>query len=217
MYSLITEHIDALLESFSPRYIEEYRELLENLEQQIERHEYRDRYVQIWRLQRLGFGDRHWDLYFARMRRLLRNAPAGPDDWDSALRALAQELHEIPRRRGTPVLAFAACTKLAHMVDQRLPIYDSKIAAFYLWQPPAPSESFDVRIERYLEFYKGLRCEQRRILRDGVLRRAVSQFRRRFDARARDCTNEKIIDFLIWHWVGRCQDNGLAGGQIRYH
>jgi hypothetical protein len=101
------------------------------------------------------------------------------------------------------------------MVDQTLPIYDSKIAAFYLWQPPAPSESFDVRVERYLEFYKGLWHEQRRILRDGVLRRAINQFKRRFDAHR--CTDEKIVDFLIWHWVGQCQNNGLAGGQIRYH
>ncbi len=215
MYSLITEHINVLFGRFRQEYIDEYRELLENQMERVGRAEYRDRYVRVWGLQRLGFDDRHRDLYFAQMRRLLRNPPNAPEDWYPRLRAIAEELYEINLPGERQVLAFAACTKLGHMVDQRLPIYDSKIAAFYLWQPPAPPKPFDVRIEHYLEFYRGLWREQRRILRDGVLRQAINQFKRRFDAHG--CTDEKIIDFLIWHWVGQCQSNGLAGGQMRYH
>lgn len=212
MYSLINNHIDALLHSFECRYVEEYQRLLAC---HPEDKEYQRQYKNTWMLNRIALSDRQWQIYFDEMQMLLNNQPKEQNAWFEYISNLAKILHMEKTNRGQNTLPFAACTKLVHTINHTLPIYDSKVAAFYLWKPPASNKSFEERIESFLTFYKGLVKEYERIIRNQILDKAIQKFQQRFD-KQESCTKEKVVDFLIWHWVRFCGDQFLVGGDIHY-
>ncbi len=209
MYSLINKHIDRLLtEGFRPEYLPEYFNLLVENPEKVRTNEYQRTYVTTWKLGRLGFDDRHWGEYFNRMYNLLQNPPSNSEAWLKELHDLASSLYQIKTKRLRNVLPFSACTKLAHIVNNHLPIYDSKVAAFYLWSPTA-ARAFERRIMDHLEFYNKLLLEYAKVIQTGLLNEAIEEFRRRFYSRV--CTDERILDFLIWSWVGFCRRQGVSG------
>jgi hypothetical protein len=169
--------------------------------------QYQRNYRRIWVLNRLGLVNEQWNVYFQRMAMLLQDPPLDLDTWLEELRTLAYQLYNIPG--GRQVLAFSSCTKLAHIVNNHLPIYDSKVASFYLWRPPG-GNVFEKRIQLFLGFYERLTEEYGRVIREGLLDDAIEAFRHQFATQG--CTDERIIDLLIWSWVRFCEEQSLVGG-----
>jgi hypothetical protein len=137
------------------------------------------------------------------------------------LGALAPNLHAASTNsKGRQSLQFSFTTKLLHMTNQHLPIYDSQVAAFYFFQEPDikdPKDPQDLqrRIATLVTFHDFLRQEYRRVLQNNLLAPAIQEFRVRLSSQ--HFTDEKIVDSLIWAFVGLVWKGALQKGQIAYH
>ena len=101
-----------------------------------------------------------------------------------------------------------------------MPIYDSQVAAFYFFQEPDIKDAKDPgdlkrRIGVFTSFHDFLRQEYARVLQNNLLASAIKEFRVRLSPQ--HFTDEKIVDSLIWAFVGLLWKGGLQKGQIAYH
>ena len=72
----------------------------------------------------LQLGTTFYDAYFEMLGRPYGSSPS--------LQEVCRSLYDAStRRNGTKVLQFSFATKLLHMRDQRLPIYDSMVTKFF--------------------------------------------------------------------------------------
>lgn len=94
-------------------------------------------------------------------------------------------------------MEFSFATKLVHMLDNKLPIFDSHIKEFYgLMRPPTLLNPYD-RIDLfYNHVYNFLNKEIERIIHLGLLDKAIKEFEKQFFPKR--FSKEKIIDSLIW-------------------
>jgi len=118
-----------------------------------------------------------------------------------------------PNYRGG--LQFSFATKLAHMVDPRLPVYDSLVAAFYFHVPRSGASQLETRLRDLLSFYKFLRVEYARVLGDGLLADAIQRFRARFPDNNEIC-DERVVDWLLWAWVSLIHRGAQQRGEFLY-
>jgi len=210
MYSLINEYRGAILQTFRREYVNEYLNLLVEDPEQVRCGNYQREYRRIWRLNQMRLSAAQWRVYFERLGNLLANRGhlRRQEDRLEYLRGVLREIFQV--RNGRRVLAFSACTKLFHIVFPRTPIFDSRVCEFYHWQ--AGDGEFERRLEGYVDFYQGVTTEYRRIRREGLLAQAIEAFRQQFDTN--QLTDEKIIDFLIWSWVGIGRSMGFFNGRV---
>ncbi|MFH1969510.1 MAG: hypothetical protein ABIJ53_04235 [Verrucomicrobiota bacterium] len=113
--------------------------------------------------------------------------------------SVARELYEYPTRGGRKTLEFSFATKLAHIVNLHLPIYDSMVSKFYFFIPP-DSINIDERLAHCGHNFTFLRTEYARVIDEGLLAPAIRAFRKALPAAAGH-TDEKVIDWLIWQFV----------------
>jgi hypothetical protein len=111
-------------------------------------------------------------------------------------------------------LQFSYPTKLCHMVSPKLPIYDSRVARFYLFQEPSTHWPLPTRITAYVAFHDFLRDEYARILSGNLLKPAIDGFKQRFNPKRH--TDEKIIDWLIWAFIDWVDSGAMLNGQVAY-
>jgi len=112
-------------------------------------------------------------------------------------------------------LQFSFATKLAHMVDPRVPVYDGFVAAFYFYVPPTPDLPFIERIDRLLKFHDFLRHEYERVIHNGLLGDAVGTFRDHFQMDDAVC-DERVIDWILWGWVSLLRRQAQQRGEALY-
>src|ERR1017187_8130850 len=118
-------------------------------------------------------GTTFYDAYFEVLGRPYGSSPS--------LQEVCRSLYDAStRRNGTKVLQFSFATKLLHMRDQRLPIYDSMVAKFFFFEPPDPDKELSRRIEALAEFYSFLAREYERVQRELLMQRAGAPFKQRF-------------------------------------
>jgi hypothetical protein len=212
MYDLIAKHSDLL--------IGELQRLLDA-----------DKYVSLVSQLRATSGDAALDGRFQRLCRdywRMNVARLSPAFFDRYFHLLAQSvktgrvdlrsatLHLSTNDDDSPgSLQFSFATKLAHMVDGRLPVYDSFIAAFYFYDPPPSGKSMTVRLNGLMEFHQFLRDEYRRVLDSGLLAPAIAAFRESLRSPVQ-ITDERAIDWLIWAWVAVMRGGAQVRGDIRY-
>jgi len=127
---------------------------------------------------------------------------------------IAVRLYNVPANgRGERKLHFSFSTKMAHMLQPNRPVYDSLVAKFYFL--PEGEGTFDEKLKSLLSSYGFLVAEYERVIREGLLVRAVDAFRARFDLDG-ILTEVKIIDTLIWRFAAMLNGAGLQSGIIRY-
>jgi hypothetical protein len=144
--------------------------------------------------------------YFGALTAAISNAPT--------LSSVAQTLHAASaRQNGQKSLQFSFATKLLHMTNQHLPIYDARIAAFYFFATPA-NKDLQRRINRFVSLHSFLIAEYARVLNGGLLASAIQEFRLRLNPQ--HFTHEKIVDSLIWAFVALLRKGALPRGQITY-
>jgi len=167
--------------------------------------EYQRRFRVFWRIR---CGDEWGRAYFSILEREKHSSSCDPV-------AVAGELLPIPSRKDKETLQFVFATKLAHMVNPHLPIYDSMVCTFFYLNPPAGATA-DARLQKCREIHSFLRDEYARVLRDRLLSPAIAAFRAQVPA-AKDHTDEKIIDWLIWQFVDLAyREDWFARGLCRY-
>ena len=186
-YDEINANINEILQSVSLMHVTEYDWLVQNLHRAAEA-DYQRRYKNYWRLNGAGLSQQFCQEYFQRLQEANNNVPE--------LGILVNQLYKIPIRPNKHALQFSFCTKLCHMLDRHLPIYDSNIRNFYDFKRPSYSLPVQQRIAQFVDFHQYLVTEYDRVLHDGLLSESIQIFRQRLHPR--HFTDIKVIDSLIW-------------------
>ena len=194
LYDLINKYAEQVVRTAETNNLfESYQWLSANHTSQ----EYEGKYRQFWAMGGAHLNLRFYPVYFTLLNEI-RNAEPSAD--------IAGQLTEVTRKlydasedsRGRKSIQFSFATKLMHTVHPHLPIYDSMVAEFFFFPGPT-KENVEERIGEYIAFHKFLIGEYDRILRQGLLTKAVELFRNKCTD---PCwTDEKIIDSLIWAFV----------------
>ncbi len=198
MYSVVAASQRQILDLISADELKEYEWLCEN-PGLARANQYQQRYRSFWGMNRAS------SAFCRRYFEILEAGTTG--DLPGLLRELE---NPSMRRNGTPTVQFSFATKLLHTRDAQLPLYDSRVARFFLFEPPSGGD----RMPRLIAFYRFLASEYARIINGGHLADAISAFRQRF--KPLQHRDEKIIDWLIWAFVGLADDGALLERRIAF-
>jgi hypothetical protein len=199
MYRLINRNADEIIKWILPDKF--YEELLVGVTAEaIQSQAYQLKFRKYWGMNAAQLSAGFHQTYFARLAEALKTP--------MTIEPLAATLYEASvRKDGRKSIQFSFATKLLHMANPSLPIYDSYVAQFYFFEPPFYGE-FAERLPRMVGFYRFLVDEYARILKHALLAEAIGEFRR---ADIADCwTDERIIDYLIWGAVKLLREQKLS-------
>ena len=212
MYNLINNHIDQIIDVIDPAtHIEPYIWLVQNFDDiNVATHEeFQKKYRAYWQLNAARLSDSFCNYYFE----LLQHSKANRD---IKVQFIARQLLEVPsHNNGHRALQFSFASKLAHMIDHNLPIYDSMVEGFYFLPAKRANESTDNNLARLVESYEFLIAEYARVLRNGLLSTSIDRFRHKFSLGS-VYTDIKIIDTLIWRFVSFMKDGATRTGKVIY-
>lgn len=201
MYALICKNEQAILTAIDPQKdVQKYESLVSKIGE-ASNPQYQDEYKNFWQMKRAHLGSSFDQAYFSAL---------DPSKTIPALRSLCQTLYRFPRLRGDQALQFSFATKLRHMLNRQLPIYDDRVASFYLFQPPSTKLPLRQRVNAFIVFHNFLIHEYKRVLNSGVLAKPIAAFKQHFKQQFNDPpahTDVKIIDWLIYGFV-RLADKG---------
>ena len=205
MYSVITTFQNQIIGSISPPYVAEYEWLRQNVGQ-ANTASYQRRYRTFWVMR--GVSSNFYTSYFAALSAAASQPPT--------LSGLCQTLSlSSTRKDGTQTLQFSFATKLLHVVQPQIPIYDSRVCRFYLFQQQPPMKlTPQQKTSRLIAFHSFLIAEYARVITSGKLAPAIAAFRNRFNPQMHG--DEKIVDWLIWALVGLADSGALLNGAITY-
>src|SRR5260370_24738995 len=116
-------------------------------------------------------------------------------------------------KKGGRKLHLSFSTKMAHMLQPDMPVYDSLVAQFFFL--PEYGATFDEKLRNRLESYQFLIAEYQRILREDILERSIDAFRERFPV-AKTFTGTKIVDTLIWRFAAMLSGGAVKSGTVKY-
>jgi len=185
MYELINLHVGAILAEIAKdrKHVPGYDRLCREIGD-VNTEPYQKLYRHYWAMNRANLSDKYYKAYF----KCLSDKKA----W-----TLDTLLNELCRESGDQSLQVSFATKLLHMIDHRLPIYDSRVAKFYCFKRPTTKS--EGCIKRFEEFYNDLKGKYKAILDKENLTTSIDAFRKQFNPT--EFTDEKIIDSLIWGFV----------------
>lgn len=202
MYNLINNHIQQILQSIPDDHVTEYDWLINNL-QQVQTNNYQSRYKIYWGLNAARPSNSFCKAYFDHLH-------AGLSGSTILIGTLANDLYQIQIHKNRYTLQFSFCSKLCHMMNTQMPIYDAMVRDFYFFKEPSYWLKIQQRIDRYVQFHQFLVSEYGRILNNNLLSMSIQAFRQQFNPQ--QFTDEKIIDSLIWAFVS-LQKNSAAGNR----
>lgn len=219
MYDLINQYAQKVVATIPTDHVTEYEWLIQNVNHATTPG-YQNRYRRFWAMNAARLSPAFYVAYFGAMSAAVTQTPT-LGAHAQTLHALAQTLHAASTNsKGRQSLQFSFATKLLHMTDPHLPIYDSQVAAFYFFQEPEIKDSKDPqdlqrRISAFVTFNDFLKQEYARVLQNSLLSPAIQEFRVRLNPQ--HFTEEKIVDSLIWAFVGLLWDGGLRNQQVVFH
>jgi hypothetical protein len=212
MYQLINAHAEELIETVAPDYdIHPYVWLLQSLRNVdvSQNREFQRKYCSYWAVNGAGLGQVFRSYYFGLLEQT-KHSSACP-----TVETIARALHKIPVNvTEKKSLQFSFASKLAHMVNPRLPVYDRMVETFY-FLPRSYSGTPDNKLLNLMCSYHFLVGEYERVLRERLLETAIHTFRQRFSMSA-VYSDEKIIDTLIWKFIPFLERGAVRGGSVVY-
>jgi hypothetical protein len=211
MYDLINRFAQTVVGTIPREHVTDYEWLIQNVGQ-ANISGYQSRYRRFWAMNAAQLSPAFYAAYFGTLAAAVSQPPT--------LSSVAQTLHAASaRQNGQKSLQFSFATKLLHITNPHLPIYDSQVAAFYFFvepdRNPKDPKNLQRRISEFVTFHDFLRQEYARVLQNNLLATAIQEFRSRLNPK--HFTDEKIVDSLIWAFVGLLWKGALQKGQIAYH
>jgi hypothetical protein len=197
MYRLINKHIQPLLRSIDrDKDIEPYRQLIAYMDaaECPLNKDFRSRYRQYWKMTNVQVTPRFADQYFLKLESL--RFTRKPE-----IEVVARQLYKFTNEDKRPSLQFSFATKLVHMLDRDAPIYDSSVRSFFLLRDISWLKNAESKLPLYLDAYQFLKAEYERVIRESLLKKAITAFRNCFHVHPSGYTDVKVIDTLIWKFV----------------
>ena len=211
MYRLINSNIDILLRGISKKeHIDPYISICTSFEKRENKcPEFKTTYRKFYQLNAARLSNDFCESYFS-----LLEENREKDEID--IRDITNRLYEIEcNKKGTHAVHFSFSSKLAHTLDNRLPVYDSMVAAFYFFPNIKPNWKKGEKIEEYLKSYEFLISEYHRINDESLLKHSMDKFRKQFDV-GDEYSNIKIIDTLIWRYTALLKTGAVRDSQVKY-
>ncbi|MCX5885403.1 MAG: hypothetical protein NT096_05795 [Proteobacteria bacterium] len=212
MYRLINQNIDQLLAAISyDRDVQPYVWLIRNLvgANVATSAEYQRVYRRYWQLNSARLSEDFCQSYFALLEELKQASNANVE-------TVARRLLEVPTHgNGRVSLQFSFGSKLVHMLNQHLPVYDSMVKDFYFLPTGPAKEKTEVKLKRLLTSYEFLVAEYTRVLRNGILGDSIERFRQKFHL-GPEYSDSKVIDTLIWRFVSFLRNGAVRNINVVY-
>lgn len=209
MYNLINTHVNQILqfiEDNDSSHVSEYDWLVQNITS-VSTTEYRRRYNRYWGINAARLSENFRHVYFQRLEEGLKSLPQIND--------LVQQLYQIPTRAdGLQSLQFSFCSKLCHMLNHQIPMYDAMLRDFYFFTVPKGNLPLQKRIDSYVQFHQFLTIEYSRVLLNSLLSISIRDFRQRFNPQ--HFTDIKVIDSLIWAFMSLLKKDPIFWQQCRF-
>lgn len=206
MYALINRHASQIVDAIPSEYISEYEWLTTHLHE-AKSSDYQKKYRKYWAMNAAQLGQDFYVPYFELLGSRTETMPS--------LEEICHRLYECSaRRNGNRSIQFSFSTKLLHMKNPRLPIFDSYVASFYFFQSPDSNAPPDERIKKLVSFHQFLIREYERVQREGFLKTATQLFSARFNNH--HFSTEKVIDSLIWQTADSLRKGALTEGRVHY-
>jgi hypothetical protein len=211
MYDLINRFAQTVVGTIPREHVTDYEWLLQNVGK-ASTPDYQKGYRRFWAMNAAQLSPAFYAAYFGTLAAAVSQPPT--------LSSVAQTLHAASsRQNGQKSLQFSFATKLLHITNPHLPIYDSQVAAFYFFvepdRNPKDPNDFQRRLSKFVTFHDFIKQEYARVLQNNLLATAIQEFRSRLNPK--HFTDEKIVDSLIWAFVGLLWKGALQKGQIAYH
>lgn len=211
MYRIIDRNIDVLLKNINfGKHIAPYQQICTDFTcRQSETLSFKTIFKNFYQLKAARLSQDFCEKYFL----LLESCR---DHGDIRGESIVRSLLAIPSNSsGKCAVHFSFSTKLAHTLNNDLPIYDSKVSDFYFLPKINLSWDAERKIEEYMLQYRFLVDEYKRIIDDGLMSLSISLFRREFDQGAL-LTDAKVIDTLIWRCASFLRSGAIRNGDIKY-
>jgi hypothetical protein len=206
MYDLINQFAQTVVGTIPPEHVTDYEWLLQNVGQ-ASTPDYQRRYRRFWAMNAAQLSPAFYVAYFGALIVATKESMTLGD--------AARILYDASARRdGRQSLQFSFATKLLHMTNPVLPIFDSQIACFFFFQEASTGANLQQRIDGFLAFHDFLVQEYERVLRCGLLAKTIQEYRRQLQPQR--VTDEKIVDSIIWAFVGLLRKGALPKRQITY-
>ena len=210
MYSALNHHIGPLLTSIANAGgLDQYKYLIDAFRRTdtTKDEQFQRVYRSYWQMGAARLSDGFCNAYFG----LLEELKAfDRTDVDSVAIRL---FNVASNSKGERKLHFSFSTKMVHMLQPDMPVYDSLIAQFYFLAEEG--STFDERLRNRLDSYRFLVNEYRRVLNEGLLAPSITAFRARFTMAA-TFTDTKIVDTLIWRFAAMLSGGALKSGLVKY-
>ncbi len=207
MYTTINDNIGNILSFINKEtYIDPYVELIkEPMTEGVEifhSDEYRKKYKRYWAMDVARLPEEFINEYFKILSESY-NKNSQPSD-------IAEQLSKLSNN-----YQFSFATKLVHMSNTSLPIYDSRISAFFHMPSITNKKSIQMKKELSESIYQFLLSEYDQILSFGKLKHSIKAFRDHFGV-DEIFSNHKIIDSLIWAVISSANKGAVINKNILY-
>ena len=209
MYRLINRNAVEIPERISIKDVKTYSELLDELNRTdvSKDAEYRKKYHGFWKMRFPSH--RYREAYFDYLQKHKKRNDVTPKAVCQALKNTSVD------EKDKHIIQFSFATKLAHMLDQKVPIYDDRVSAFFFIRNPKTDISFDDRLNLYSESHEFLKREYKRVIANGLLEPSIRAFRRKFHEYPQE-DNVKIIDWLIWAFVSLAREGAFVSEKLQH-
>jgi len=206
MYSLINQFAEMVVGAIPHNHVTDYEWLIQNVAQ-VGTQDYQKKYRLYWAMNVAQLSPPFYSAYFGALGDALKQTTTLSDVTHVLYNASA-------RRDGRQSLQFSFATKLLHMTNPVLPVFDSQIAGFYFFQETTTGLNLQERINGFVAFHDFLVQEYARVLKSGLLAKPILEYYRKLNPQ--HVTDEKIVDSLIWAFVGLLRKGALPKGQVAY-
>ena len=115
---------------------------------------------------------------------------------ENNLKTILKKLYDIPTLRGRKTVQFVFATKLLHTLDNKNPIFDSRIGKVI--NRKVIGITGPARIKSSISTYKYLEYIHHNLLREGKIKKIIRRFREEFHVNEEQIIDSKILDFIIW-------------------
>ncbi|MFK7799687.1 MAG: hypothetical protein AB8E82_19695 [Aureispira sp.] len=207
MYTLINKNAALVIDSIAQKHVEDYDFLIANIGS-CNTVNYQKKFKHFWKINVARPNQKFVNYYFNLLHQLLEGE-------DFLLQDIALKLYKTKlNSRGTHTLQFSLSTKMLHVVNTKLPIYDSMVRDFYFFKEPNKEQPIETRLKPFMDFYNFLSTEYDRILKEHLLEETIQLFIEK--RKPSHFTNEKIIDTIIWGFVNCLKKRYFINPNFKY-
>lgn len=165
--------------------LEEYFFLkLEYEKGNVQNKKFQRRYKNFYNMYPFGFTEKFYNAYFKMM-----------EEGETNLKTILNTLSKIKDKKGEKSVQLAFASKLLHMVDSEMPLYNSTVAKVFNLQ--IRKGTIDEKVDHSIVLYQKLQNYYQQLLQQSVIKEIIEIFRDESNLNQGVLSDAKLIDMII--------------------